>query len=132
MRLSDLLFKAGGFKESAYTKEAELVRRELTPQGDLVKTQTLVVYPEKAAAGAERGAYAQRERWQEAPESIAGQQRQVAGPITHHEVDALPAIQVASGEHFSGADRIRHRQRARVLAQSNLDRSPHLGHQVVR
>jgi len=51
MRLSDLLFKAGGFKESAYTKEAELVRREVTPQGDLVKTQTLVVYPEKALAG---------------------------------------------------------------------------------
>jgi len=51
MRLSDLLFRAGGFKESAYTKEAELVRREITPQGDLVKTQTLTVYPEKAAAG---------------------------------------------------------------------------------
>jgi protein involved in polysaccharide export with SLBB domain len=51
MRLSDLLFKAGGFKESAYTREAELVRREVTPQGDLVKTQTLVVYPEKAIAG---------------------------------------------------------------------------------
>jgi protein involved in polysaccharide export with SLBB domain len=51
MLLSDLLFKAGGFRESAYTREAELVRRELTPQGDLVKTQTLVVYPEKALAG---------------------------------------------------------------------------------
>jgi len=51
MRLSDLLFKAGGFKESAYTKEAELVRRQVTPQGDLVKTQTLVVYPEKALSG---------------------------------------------------------------------------------
>ncbi len=51
MRLSDLLFKAGGFRESAYTREAELVRRELTPQGDLVKTQTLVVNPEKALAG---------------------------------------------------------------------------------
>jgi len=51
MRLSDLLFKAGGFKESAYAKEGELIRRELTPQGDLVKTQTLAVYPEKALAG---------------------------------------------------------------------------------
>ncbi|RJP25362.1 MAG: hypothetical protein C4529_00910 [Deltaproteobacteria bacterium] len=51
MRLSDLLFKAGMFKASAYTKEAELVRREITPQGDLVKTQTLTVYPDKAAAG---------------------------------------------------------------------------------
>jgi len=51
MRLSDLLFKAGGFKESAYTKEAELVRREITPRGDLVKTRTLTVFPEKALAG---------------------------------------------------------------------------------
>ncbi len=51
MRLADLIFKAGGFKESAYTQEAELIRREVTPQGDLVKTQTLVVYPEKALAG---------------------------------------------------------------------------------
>ena len=51
MRLSDLLFKAGGFKESAYAKEAELVRREVTPGGDLVKTQTLTVFPEKALAG---------------------------------------------------------------------------------
>lgn len=51
MRLSDLLFKSGGFKESAYMKEAELVRREVTPRGDLVKTQTLVVFPDKALAG---------------------------------------------------------------------------------
>ncbi|MHB1041136.1 MAG: SLBB domain-containing protein, partial [Desulfobacteria bacterium] len=51
MRLSDLLFKAGGFKESAYTQEAELIRREVTPRGDLVKTQTLVVLPDKALAG---------------------------------------------------------------------------------
>jgi polysaccharide biosynthesis/export protein len=51
MRLSDLLFKAGGFKENAYTKEAELVRREITPQGDLVKTRTIVVHPERALAG---------------------------------------------------------------------------------
>ena len=51
MRLSDLLFKAGGVKESAYTKEAELIRRVITPQGDLVKTQTMVVYPDKALRG---------------------------------------------------------------------------------
>ena len=51
MRLSDLLFKAGGFRESAYAKEAELVRRELTPQGDLVRTQTITVSPERARAG---------------------------------------------------------------------------------
>jgi polysaccharide export outer membrane protein len=50
MHLSDLMFKAGGFRQSAYTKEAELVRREVTPQGDLVKTQTLVVSPDKALA----------------------------------------------------------------------------------
>jgi polysaccharide export outer membrane protein len=51
MLLSDLLFKTGGFRESAYTKEAELIRREVTPQGDLVKTQTMIVFPDRALAG---------------------------------------------------------------------------------
>ena len=51
MVLSDLLFKAGGFRENAYTKEGELIRREVTPQGDLVKTQTMIVFPDKALAG---------------------------------------------------------------------------------
>jgi len=51
MRLSDLLFKAGGFRESAYAKEGELIRREVTPGGDLVKTQTITVFPDKALAG---------------------------------------------------------------------------------
>ena len=51
MNLSDLLFKAGGFKQSAYSKEGELIRREITPQGDLVKTQTMIVFPDKALAG---------------------------------------------------------------------------------
>ncbi|MGZ9163456.1 MAG: SLBB domain-containing protein, partial [Candidatus Deferrimicrobiaceae bacterium] len=51
MRLSDLLFKAGGFRESAYTKEAEVIRREISPRGDLVRTQALVVLPEKALRG---------------------------------------------------------------------------------
>jgi protein involved in polysaccharide export with SLBB domain len=51
MKLSDLLFKAGGFQESAYTKEAELVRRDVSPQGDLVTTQTVVVYPERVLGG---------------------------------------------------------------------------------
>jgi protein involved in polysaccharide export with SLBB domain len=51
MLLSDLLFKSGGFKESAYTKEGELFRREVTPQGDLVKTQTMIVYPDKVLRG---------------------------------------------------------------------------------
>ena len=51
MRLSDLLFKAGGFRESAYTKEAEVIRREISPRGDLVRTQALVVFPEKALRG---------------------------------------------------------------------------------
>jgi len=39
------------FRESAYTKEAEVVRREISPQGDLVRTQALVVLPEKALPG---------------------------------------------------------------------------------
>jgi polysaccharide export outer membrane protein len=51
MRLSDLLFKAGGFKESAYGREAELIRREVAPGGELVKTQTLVISPERAVSG---------------------------------------------------------------------------------
>ncbi|MGE5189046.1 MAG: SLBB domain-containing protein, partial [Gemmatimonadota bacterium] len=51
MKLSDLLFKAGGFRESAYGREAELVRREIGRAGDLVRRETLVVYPERAAAG---------------------------------------------------------------------------------
>jgi len=51
MRLSDLLFKAGGFTESAYTKEAEVIRREISPQEDLVRTHALVVFPEKAVRG---------------------------------------------------------------------------------
>ena len=51
MRLSDLLFKAGGFTESAYTKEAEIIRREISPQEDQVRTRALVVLPEKAVRG---------------------------------------------------------------------------------
>jgi len=51
MKLSDLLFKSGGFRESAYKREAELVRREVDLQGDLVKTQAVVVYPERALSG---------------------------------------------------------------------------------
>ena len=51
MRLSDLLFKAGGFSESAYTKEAEVIRREVSPREDQVRTRALVVFPEKAVRG---------------------------------------------------------------------------------
>ncbi|MCL5966107.1 MAG: SLBB domain-containing protein [Deltaproteobacteria bacterium] len=51
MKLSDLLFKAGGFKESAYVREAELVRREIAPGGELVKTDTITVYPERVLSG---------------------------------------------------------------------------------
>ncbi len=51
MRLSDLLFKAGGFTESAYTKEAEVIRREISPREDQVRTRALVVFPEKAVRG---------------------------------------------------------------------------------
>jgi len=50
MRLSDLLFKAGGFRESAYTKEARSSAGR-SPAGDLVRTQALVVLPEKALRG---------------------------------------------------------------------------------
>ncbi|MBF8258808.1 MAG: periplasmic protein involved in polysaccharide export, partial [Actinobacteria bacterium] len=51
MKISDLLFRAGGFKESAYGREAELIRREIAPGGELVKTETLVFSPERAMSG---------------------------------------------------------------------------------
>jgi len=51
MKISDLLFRAGGFKESAYGREAELIRREVAPGGELVKTETIVFSPEKAMSG---------------------------------------------------------------------------------
>jgi len=51
MKLSDLIFKAGGFRESAYAREAELVRREIAPGGELVRTETVVVSPERALSG---------------------------------------------------------------------------------
>lgn len=51
MTLSDLLFKAGGFKEGAYGKEAELIRRDIAPDGALVRTEALVVRPSMALAG---------------------------------------------------------------------------------
>jgi polysaccharide export outer membrane protein len=51
MRLTDLLFKAGGFKESAYGKEAELIRREVAPDGSILGTKAIVVRPAGAVAG---------------------------------------------------------------------------------
>lgn len=51
MRLSDLIFKAGGLTEGAYAREAELVRREVAPGGEFVRTETLRVSPERALAG---------------------------------------------------------------------------------
>ncbi len=54
MKLSDLIFKAGGLKESAYGREGELVRREIAPGGEVVKTTTMVISPERAVAGEEK------------------------------------------------------------------------------
>jgi protein involved in polysaccharide export with SLBB domain len=51
MKLSDLLFKAGGFKEGAYAREAEITRREVAPGGELVRTRTMTVSPERALYG---------------------------------------------------------------------------------
>jgi protein involved in polysaccharide export with SLBB domain len=51
MKLSDLVFKAGGLKEGAYGKEAELIRRRIRDDGSLVKTDRVVVSLEKALAG---------------------------------------------------------------------------------
>ncbi len=51
MRLGDLLFRAGGFREGAYAREAELVRRKVAEGGELVTTETIRVFPERAAAG---------------------------------------------------------------------------------
>jgi protein involved in polysaccharide export with SLBB domain len=61
MKLSDLLFKARGFKEGAYTQNAELVRRALAPGGEIVKTETLVVSPRRAMAGEAEADVALRE-----------------------------------------------------------------------
>lgn len=51
MKLSDLLFKAGGLKESAYPAEAELARYEVLPDGALRRTQSLKVPLGKVLAG---------------------------------------------------------------------------------
>ncbi|MEK6779836.1 MAG: SLBB domain-containing protein, partial [Candidatus Deferrimicrobiota bacterium] len=48
MKLSDLLFRAGGFKESAYAKEAELVRRQVLDNGAVVRTEAVTVHPYRA------------------------------------------------------------------------------------
>ena len=55
MKLSDLVFKAGGFREGAYKREAELIRRKVADDGSLVRTETVVVFPERIAGG-EQGA----------------------------------------------------------------------------
>ncbi len=49
MTLSDLIFKAGGFKESAYTREVELIRRKVADDGSLVRTETIAVPLERTA-----------------------------------------------------------------------------------
>jgi protein involved in polysaccharide export with SLBB domain len=51
MKLSDLVFKAGGFRASAFTAQAELVRRELLPDGSLLRTLTLPVALGRALEG---------------------------------------------------------------------------------
>ena len=51
MTLTDLVFKGGGFKESAYATQAELVRRQLAPGGELLTTQTVPVSLTKALDG---------------------------------------------------------------------------------
>ena len=51
MRLSDLLFKAGGLKESAFASEGELARYEVLPDGSLRKTETRKVALGKVVAG---------------------------------------------------------------------------------
>ena len=51
MKLSDLVFKAGGLRESAYGSEAELVRYAVLPDGALRKTQTFTVPLAKVLAG---------------------------------------------------------------------------------
>jgi len=52
MKLSDLIFKAGGLLESAYLKEAELLRYEVV-DGEETKTKTVLVSLEKVLSGEE-------------------------------------------------------------------------------
>ncbi len=47
MTLSGLIFKGGGLLESAYDKEAEIIRYN-TVEGEEVRTQTITIYPERA------------------------------------------------------------------------------------
>jgi protein involved in polysaccharide export with SLBB domain len=51
LKLSDLLYKAGGLKENAYVREAELIRRRIKEDGNLMKTETILVSLEKVLAG---------------------------------------------------------------------------------
>lgn len=47
MTLSGLIFKGGGLLESAYDKEAEIIRYN-TVEGEEVRTQTITIYPDRA------------------------------------------------------------------------------------
>ncbi len=51
MRLADLIFKGGGLKESAFAAQAELVRRQIAPGGEILRTETRVVPLAKALEG---------------------------------------------------------------------------------
>ena len=113
MRLSDLLFKAGGFRESAYTKEAEVIRREISPRGDLVRTQALVVLPEKALRGEADADIPMKEHdllvvrqisnWSETIRVALAGEVQFPGIYTVHKGERLSSVVERAGGFTNGA-----------------------------
>jgi protein involved in polysaccharide export with SLBB domain len=113
MRLSDLLFKAGGFRESAYTREAEVIRREISPQGDLVRTHAMVVLPEKALRGEAEADIPLKEHdllvvrrisdWSEKIQVVLAGEVQFPGNYVAHKGERLSSVVERAGGFTNGA-----------------------------
>ena len=113
MRLSDLLFKAGGFRESAYTREAEVIRREISPQGDLVRTHAMVVLPEKALRGEADADIPLKEHdllvvrrisdWSEKIQVVLAGEVQFPGVYIAHKGERLSSVVERAGGFTNGA-----------------------------
>jgi polysaccharide export outer membrane protein len=128
MRLSDLLYRAGGFRESAYTKEGELIRREVTPQGDMVKMHKVIVSPEKALSGDEGADVPLKEydllivrqipEWSEKIRvTLAGEVR-FPGVYTIHKGESLSSV-IARAGGFTKDAYLKAAQFTRISTQKN-------------
>src|SRR5512143_1699008 len=113
MRLSDLLFKAGGFRESAYTREAEGIRLEVSLQGDLVRTHAMVVLPEKALRGEAEADIPLKEHdllvvrrisdWSEKIQVVLAGEVQFPGVYIAHKGERLSSVVERAGGFTNGA-----------------------------